>query len=336
MPTFVALRSRFTPPAGTAMLSFALGGEGAPNTNTNAQIFPDGLFCSDDNRPATLTKGALTHWRMDAAVAQTLIDQMAALKAAGKRGILFDYEHNSCYGDSRSAGWIETLLYQEGKGLFAKVAWSPAAQKEISEDVYCYLSPYFRFDSKTGAITELISVALTNVPALSALDAVDLTLNPSHPSLSGDHDIPLSEQEVAALTNERDGLKANLAALTAERESLKTQSAALTTERDALLTQVKAFEAKEAEAALTAEKAKHGELLAAALTDGRLTPAQKPWAEKQSAAALTEYLEATKPLPLTQTQSTHEAGTAALTAEEIAMCDRMGVSHEDFKKAKTP
>lgn len=35
---------------------------------------------------------------------------------------------------------------------------------------------------------------------------------------------------------------------------------------------------------------KHAELLRAALLDGRLTPAQKPWAQKQTLAALRKYL----------------------------------------------
>ena len=85
------------------------------------------------------------------------------------------------------------------------------------------------------------------------------------------------EKQVAALTSERDGLKTQVTSLTAERDGLKTQLATLTAERDAQKTKLDALEKEKADAALASEKAKHAELLTAALNDGRLTPAQKAW-----------------------------------------------------------
>lgn len=140
---------------------------------------------------------------------------------------------------------------------------------------------------------------------------------------------------LAALTTERDGLKAQLVALTTERDAQATKVVALTAERDALNAKVVAAEQEKAQAALTVEKAKHAELLLAALTDGRLVPAQKPWAEKQSLAALSEFLDASKPLPITQQQADGKGSPGhGLSQDELAMCSRMGVTPEDFKKAK--
>ena len=139
----------------------------------------------------------------------------------------------------------------------------------------------------------------------------------------------MTPEQLAALTAERDGLKSNVAALTAERDSLSDQVVALKAK-------VAAAEEEKAKVALAAEKAKHTDLLTAALTDGRLTPAQKSWAEKQSLAALTEYLDASAPLPILQMQAdlSHGAGAHGLTQDELAMCSKMGVSPEEFKKAK--
>ena len=146
----------------------------------------------------------------------------------------------------------------------------------------------------------------------------------------------MDKELLAALTSERDGLKTNMAALTAELDKSKTQLAALTSERDALKAKVDAVEAEKAAAALTAEKAKHTELLTAALTDGRLVPAQKPWAEKQSLAALTEYLDSTKPIAALTKQTTGKGDTGAhgLTDVELAACTKMNVSPEEFAKNK--
>ena len=142
-------------------------------------------------------------------------------------------------------------------------------------------------------------------------------------------------QEVAVLTVERDTLKTSIASLTTERDALKTDVVALSVERDALKVKVETIEKAQAEAALAVEKTKHTDLITAALTDGRIAPAQKAWAEKQSLAALTEYLDASKPiLPAGRQADGDDKGQHGLNAEELAMCTRMGVTPEDYAKNK--
>lgn len=391
----------------TAALAFALdaGAEGYPE-GYNAHVLPDGLFRAEDGRPASQTGGELRDWLMNAEVAANLV---AALERSGKP-ILYDYEHNSRRGDSRAAGWIDRLTYVPGRGLFAHVDWTSAGARDVDGKVYRYSSPFFAFDPKTGAVTRLLSVALTNDPALGELGAVDLArkhfgfssteqeqeaamsklgdrlrrlmdekgvtaeqlgnaagIEPGtvQQILRGDIDRPpderlrgfarvlgvtfeslrdllgdaaLSRKSFSTTEEEADMAYAGeVAALTAERNTLKTSLAALTAERDGLKAKLDAVEAAAATAALAAEKTKHAELLQAALTDGRLVPAQKPWAEKQPLAALTEYLDATAPLSVAQRQAAGAgAGTGGhgLSADELAMCTRMGVSPEEFAKTK--
>jgi phage I-like protein len=318
--------------------------EGYPE-GCNAHITPDGAFRSDDGRPASMTGGTLLDWQMSAEIAAALI---AKLESSGKP-ILYDYEHNSMWGDSRAAGWIVKLVYVAGRGLFGRVEWTPDAAEEIAKKVYRYSSPLFYFDPKTGAVTELLSVALTNNPALGDLGAVDLVRRAALAALplgalanqfihsagglpgnqSGESD--MTPEQLAALTAERDGLKTTLAALTVERDGLKTQVVALTAERDGLV-------AEKAQAALTAEKVEKDELIKAALSGDkpRLMPAQKEWAEKQPLASLKEYIATSAPLPLASLQAEVTAGDGnhGLSKDELAMCSKMGLTPEAFAKAK--
>lgn len=316
----------------SAALVIAIGEASSYPAGCNAHIFPDGAFRAEDGRPASMTGGDVLDWVMNAAVAARLI---AALATSGK-AILYDYEHNSLCGDSRAAGWIDKLVYVDGAGLFAHVEWTPDAAAAIDGKVYRYSSPFFCFDPKNGEITRLISVALTNNPALTELGGVGLSLARLSYKKE-EEEAAVDKEEQAKLTTERDDLKTQVAALTTERDGLKTQVAALTVERDEAKTKLAALEQEKATAAATAEKEKHAALLAAALSDGRLTPAQKPWAEKQPLAALTEYLEATKPLPIStdpQHAPGNDKGNYGLNEDELAMCAKMGVTPEQFVAAK--
>lgn len=326
-----------TLPKNIAALVMDLAGstEGYP-AGCNAHITPDGYFRADDGRPRSMDGVMVDDWLMNAEIAAALI---ASLQG-GAKPILYDYEHNSMWGDTRAAGWIVELVYVPGRGLFGRVEWTPRGAKEIADKEFRYSSPLFYFDPKTGAVTELLSVALTNNPALGDLGAVDLVRRAALAALpvgalanqftqTGESD--MTPEQLAALTAERDGLKSTVASLTAERDGLKTQVASLTTERDGLV-------AEKAKAALAAEETEKADLIKAALSGDkpRLVPAQKAWAEKQPLAALKEYLDATGPVALAAQQSAPAGGDGnhGLSQEELAMCSKMGVTAEQFAATK--
>lgn len=91
-----------------------------------------------------------------------------------KLKMLFDYEHQSLGGPynsrpdglSPAAGWIHKLEYVAGKGIFAHVEWTDQARDLIKAKQYLYFSPVINVD-KSGRVTKLVSVAVTNTPALS-------------------------------------------------------------------------------------------------------------------------------------------------------------------------
>nr|WP_254616514.1 phage protease [Burkholderia metallica] len=297
---------------------------------TEAQLLPPGPFRATDGRPFDVDA-----WQLDAAIAARVI----ARAAQQQNDILIDFDHQSLNKEfngqrAEAAGWIPRALeWREGKGLYAtRIRWVDDTADLIAKKKYRYISAVFYYSTVTGEVLEIISVALTNTPALDGLEPL-AALARKHTSQEEETNM---HEKMAALTVERDGLKKDVATLTVERDGLKAQVAALTTERDALKAKTDAAEKAQAEAALAAEKKQHADMLQAALTDGRLTPAQKPWAEKQTLAALTEYLDATKPLPIIDKQANGGNGEGAhgLTHEELAMCTRMGVTPEQFAQAK--
>lgn len=316
-----------------AALAFEIAPGGVPG---EAHLLPVGPFRSTDGRPEDADA-----WQLDATIAVNVIARLRARK----NDTLIDYEHQNLRKEQNgqknlAAGWFHDMEWRDSKGLYAVgVDWTEDAKKHILKKEYRYISSLFIYLAGTGEVLDIINVTMTNTPGLDGLDSLDsgeiaaLTKHfyLPHPETEND-DMPKPEEQLAALTVERDGLNTQVAALTVERDSLKTSLAALTTERDDLKTQVAALTQAQAVAAQAAEQQKHTDLLNAALTDGRLAPAQKPWAEKQSLAALTEYLEATGPLPVIKKQAgdEHSPSTVALTAEQKDIAEKMGVSEEDF------
>jgi phage I-like protein len=318
-----------------AALSLALAGAGqaAP---TAMRILPAGAFKAVDGRPGKTSSTG--NWHLTAELARKVIDAVAAQRT----DVLVDYEHQSLLTKDNgqpapASGWLKNLEWRDGPddeaGLWATdVTWTARAKAAIEANEYRYLSPVFAYDAQ-GRVLRLDSVALTNNPALDVLDPLTQRAALSRmqfdfqPALEGE---TMTPEQIAALTQERDTAKTSLAALT-------TQVATLTTERDTAATQLAALKAEADKAKAETDKAAHATLLTAALTDGRLTPAQKPWAEKQPLAALTEFLDsATAVADLTRRQANPgDAGNAdGLSTEELAMCTRMGVAPADFAKAK--
>jgi len=202
---------------------------------TEAHLLPPGPFRSTDGRPEECEA-----WQLDAAIASQVIARMAAQK----NDTLIDYEHQSLRSEWNgqpviAAGWFRNMEWRDGKGLYAVgVDWTDKAKGHIQTKEYRYISTVFFYYERTGEVIEVVSVALTNTPALDGLDALDMA------ALSKRFNLPTetNDMPIAALTAERDGLKTKIAALTTERDSLNAKVAALTTERDTLKTRVEVLD----------------------------------------------------------------------------------------------
>jgi phage I-like protein len=303
---------------------------------TDMQILPAHDFRADDGRPEDVDS-----WKINGNIAKKLIAKLAARK----NDLLIDYEHQSLRAALNgqpviAAGWFKQMEWREGSGMWLKqVDLTNKAKTHIQEKELRYTSPVFVYDKNTGEILEIVSVALTNTPAVDGMqDIAALTanyLNNINPL--GDTHMD-QNKEVAALSTQVTSLTAQVAALTTERDQANNKVTALTAERDALQTKVADIEAKAKAEAEAAEKKQHDDLLQTALSDGRLTPKQKPWAEGLTLAALNSYLE-TAPVIIgdkLQHDTKHEGGKGehGLTEVELAMCSQMQVDPAEFAKTK--
>ncbi len=157
------------PPASTvlvAALSVALD-----SGYDEIQLFPAGEFRAWDGRPTDVDT-----WRMDGTIAHALIEGFNARR----RRLVIDYEHATLTAKvtgqpAPASGWIESLHWREGQGLYAQVNWTKRAKTHIAADEYLYISPVFTYD-KQGRPQAVLHAALTNDPALDDLDAVCLAV----------------------------------------------------------------------------------------------------------------------------------------------------------------
>lgn len=164
------------------------------------RILPTGVFRAADGRPENLPG-----WKIDAKIAQTLIAQAAA----SPDQLLIDYEHQSMAASKNgqpvpAAGWFRQMRWHEGKGLFmANAEWTAKAKGMIAAKEYRYISPVFAFDVKTGEVLRIVSVALTNTPALSGLVDLDaLAINSYAAMIAGPRDSERAVQAFNAIFGE--------------------------------------------------------------------------------------------------------------------------------------
>jgi phage I-like protein len=292
-------------------LEIALDDKGG--VTNEAHLLPAGRFRAEDGRPRDAAG-----WLIDDAIAGQIIR-----RASEKRGdTLIDYEHQSLHTEwngqpAPAAGWFRALEWRVS-GLHATgIKWTERARQMIAAREYRYISAVFAYLPNTGEVLEIISVALTNTPALDGLEA----LVPARKTHQQPKEDVMDEKELAALKAERDHLKN-------EQAAQKDALAALTKERDEAKAKLAAIEEKERQAALTAEKAERDALLE------KVPPALKESLAALSLAALKGYVEKAGPLGVLTPQSVKPAPTAALTVDEAAMCEKLGVSHESYLKAK--
>lgn len=321
-----------------------------PLGSAAVQLFPAGTF--DAPRGAMLGNGP---WHLTAESAAQII----ASAATRKNDILVDYEHQSVMAGKNgqpvpAAGWIAptALSFDPAKGLVATaVAWAQKAKDFIAADEYRYISPVFIYEAATGVVVDLISVALTNQPAIDGMDKVSLAA--AAQAYFTQQENPMDEQLLARLRGllnlAATATAADIAAELAKLDPLTKPTAGAASiglvailglknaeiaqlqsakPDPALYAPVAALTAVQQElAALSAEKTARevDDLVKPALAEGRLLPAQEQWARdlgKSNPAALSEFLKTAQPIAaLSGTQTGGKApgtATGALSNAQIA------------------
>lgn len=317
-------------------------------------LIPDGDFRAADGsgRPEEVPA-----WRNSAEIAARVIARAQRRTAR----MVVDYEHQTLKAEelgeaAPASGWIDrtSLRYEPGVGILGAIDWTPRAAQMIAGGEYAYLSPVFLYSPDDGEVLLLRHVALTNAPALD-LPQVALRAE-ADTDFSTEEEPPMTllQQLLASLglakeTSEADALTA-VAALKAKADQvdgLNAKVAALSSQAPdpSKFVGVETMAALQAEvAALTSQinGDKVMQVVEAALTAGKLLPAQKDWAlslGKANLAALTEYVEKTPAIAAlggmqTDGKDLGKGVTAALSAEELKVAAQLGLTAEQFAAGK--
>lgn len=178
-------------------LSMPLHGAG------EAQLLPAGKFSARDGRP-----GPGKQWEVTDAQGVKLATTLNAV--AAKTPIVIDYDHQTLHSEKNgqqalAAGWIKSVEWRAGNGLFATVEWTAKAKGHIDAKEYLYISPVITYD-EAGLVTGVLLAALVNYPALTGMNAAvaQLAAQLSNPDDQQELDMALLAALLAAI-----GLPAN-------------------------------------------------------------------------------------------------------------------------------
>lgn len=160
------------------------------------RLLPDGAFAARDGRPGTLTGGNLNAWNLSPSGAERVLGQWRRRETP----LVIDYEHQSLNArhngqPAPAAGWIESLRYEPGQGLFASIRWTEGAKAFIGQDEYRFISPVFSFNPQNGDVLELKGAALTSL--VRANTALREQLSVALSVTQGDHMARNIEEAVA-------------------------------------------------------------------------------------------------------------------------------------------
>lgn len=331
--------------------------------NGQAQLLPFGEFAARDGRPGP----GLTFKVSDAQGAR-LAAQINAI--ASRTPIVIDYEHQALMAPQNgqpapAAGWITSVEWRAGEGLFAQVDWTDRAKALIAAKEYRFISPAISTDDD-GNVTGLLNAALVNLPAIVGMEAVVAQLSTfaqrkplSHQETrvmdrdqliaalgltagATDHDITAAITALRARPAIPVALSTALGiAATADEQTAVTALATLRSGGEA--SQLQAMTALQQQVnTLSAQLNDRNvtELVDGAIAALKLLPAQRDWALGLGRANLEQlrgYIASAVPMPGLAGQSNgkgNDGDSTALLATEADVIARMGITAEAYKAAK--
>ncbi|MEG2344164.1 MAG: phage protease [Acidaminococcaceae bacterium] len=324
------------------------------------KMFGQKLILSEKGPPAEIQ--ILPFGKVESQKGEFIFDNQAAetlMKNHKNRinDLVVDYEHQTLYGgEAPAAGWIKDLEYRGQDGLWAKVEWTEKGGNYVAAKEYRYLSPVIMTRKADKRAVLLHSVALTNTPAIDGMEPIvakEVLENKE------DKMEELLKNLLIALGLAEDASEEEaLTAVRALAEKCKTDDVLvnkdilelLEMKENASLDDVKGkiialknpagfVKADEYQALKTIlAKKESNELVTLALAEGKITPAQKEWAEayaNKDAENFKSFLAMTAKgaaVPL------EELGKKAVEKKQQAddveqqVFKNLGLSAEDIKK----
>lgn len=249
-------------------------------------------------------------------------------------------------------------FYFTPQGIFADVRWTDKAADYIKNGEYRYISAVFAYDTE-GYVRKIFHAALTNTPALDGMEeamvAASVNLlqedNPMDKKLlaalctlfvlkadASEADIT---EKVTALSAAKGDSSVDVLDVYAKLAEKERSVAALSTQvgnpdpaKFVPVDQVAALQADFNALKTSVEADKKAALITAALSQGKLAPALKDWAQSLSVEALSAYLEKAPAMAALsgepQAKGDPEQKVVALSAAESAAAKALGLSEKDY------
>ncbi|MCK9059356.1 phage protease [Haemophilus influenzae] len=317
------------------------------------QLLPYGKFRAADGRPTDVEAWYVT---------DTNGTDVVALANNQRNPLPIDYEHQIIHSlkngkEAPSAGWME-YFYFTPQGIFADVRWTDKAADYIKNGEYRYISAVFAYDTE-GYVRKIFHAALTNTPALDGMEeamvAASVNLlqedNPMDKkllaalctlfALKADASEADITEKVTALSAAKGDSAVDVLDVYAKLAEKEQSVAALSTQvgnpdpaKFVPVEQVAALQADFNALKTSVEADKKAALITAALSQGKLAPALKDWAQSLSVEALSAYLEKAPAMAALsgepQAKDDPEQNVAALSAAEQAAARALGMTEAEF------
>ena len=214
--------------------------------------------------------------------------------------MVIDYEHQTLDGvEAPAAGWIKSLIDKGAEGIWAVVEWNKRAKTYIENREYRYVSPVFFKTIKENRVVALLNVALTNQPNIDGMVPIVNKTGSNKPKkeerrmkellkLLGLSEEATEEAAIVAVNKlieagKGDEVVANKAVI----DALGLKEGATEPEITGTIVAMKQSHGQTGDlskqvANLSDKLARRdaADLVANAMKEGKVTPAQKEWADK--------------------------------------------------------
>lgn len=280
--------------------------------------------------------------RVDSSKGTFFVDaESFQLMTAGiaKRGVdlVVDYEHQTLGGgEAPAAGWVKALRMGDGY-IEADVDWTARGSEYLKNREYRYLSPVVTVRKSDGKATGLHSLALTNTPAIENMTAIvnsenfeggnnNMDFRSKLIQLLGLEETATDDQIEEAVEARLNSGGENVVANKAVCELLGLKAGAPASD---VAAKIQGLQTTIATRTAT-------EAVELALKDGKITPAQKDWAQSYALSDPKGFadfvLKAPKVVPMGEMVTGAEVKGTGVGEETMKVCKMLGLSEEDVQK----
>lgn len=266
--------------------------------------------------------------------------------------VVVDYEHQTLSEpptEAPAAGWAKELQNRGKDGLWARIEWTDKASEYIANREYRYLSPVVLVRKSDRKAAVIHSIGLTNAPAVSGMPAI------VNKDFEEDENMDLLQLIACSLGLPEDATQEQVMAKIDELNTGEPAPAhkevlsLLDLKEDASLADikgrvialknpsgyVKAEEFNELKTKL--DQRDRDELVGNALTQGKISPAQKAWADEyalKDPEGFKSFIEqAPQVVPLDQIVKGLAPNRSQAPDElQLSINKMLGIDEETFKK----